>query len=91
MRHTSSYLTWVSDGGPFDNFVDKVKDGLAAGRSGKEAVAMFDACREQYKRFEGNPELAHMTHAAALRLCLNMARRVRGERGGVEEARAQFE
>jgi tetratricopeptide (TPR) repeat protein len=91
MRHTSSYLTWVSDGGPFDNFVDKVKDGLMAGRSGKEAVAVFDACRDQYKRFEGSPELSHMTHTAALRLCLNMARRAPAERGLVEEAYAPRE
>jgi tetratricopeptide (TPR) repeat protein len=85
MRFTSSYLTWVSEGGPFDNLVDKIKGGLTAGRNGRAAVATFDACRDQYKRFEGNPDLTHITHTAALRLCLNLARRATADRG-VEEA-----
>jgi tetratricopeptide (TPR) repeat protein len=84
MRYTSSYLTWVSDGGPFDNLVGRIKDSLVASRGGNGAV-VFDGCRDEHKKFEQNPELADKTHAAALRLCLNKARRTPAKRDVAEQ------
>jgi len=53
VRHTSSYLAWVGEGGPYDNLVDRLRGALAKVGDGSEARA-FDTCFENLKQFEAD-------------------------------------
>jgi tetratricopeptide (TPR) repeat protein len=71
MRQMSSYLTWISDGGPFTTLPKKIADALAG--DGREAEA-FVKCRQNYTQYEAEPEVQDMSHTAALKICVDKAR-----------------
>jgi tetratricopeptide (TPR) repeat protein len=73
MRQTSSYLTWVSDGGPFTTkptLPSRVAAALAGGREADD----FAKCRQDHAQDEAPTEVQHMSHTAALKICVDLAR-----------------
>ena len=70
LRQTSSYLTWISDGGPFDTLPKKIAEALG---DAPEAAA-FDACRRNKEPYEADMKVRDMSHTAALKLCVDQAR-----------------
>lgn len=70
MRQISSYLTWTSDGGPFDTLPINIAEALG---DGPEAKA-FGECRRELAMFEADPKVRDMTHTAALKICADQAR-----------------
>jgi tetratricopeptide (TPR) repeat protein len=75
LRQTSNYLTWVSDGGPFiarPTLPSRIADALVG--VGSEAQE-FAKCRLDHERYEdAPPEVPHMSHTAALKICVDRAR-----------------
>ncbi len=76
LKQISSYLTWVSDGGPFDTLPKKIAKALG---DGPEAAA-FDACRRDSEPHEADVKVQDMSHTAALKLCVDQARDSLGQR-----------
>ncbi|HEY6715565.1 MAG TPA: hypothetical protein VI232_04415 [Reyranella sp.] len=81
MSQMSSYLTWISDGGPFTTLPKKIADALAG--DSREAEA-FVKCRQDHAQYEAAPAVQDMSHTAALKICVDQARdslstRVAGE------------
>jgi hypothetical protein len=73
LRHTSSYLTWVSDGGPFTTLPDRIRDVLrAAGDASLEED--FVSCRRAQSVHELEQWVRDMSHTAALKHCVDLAR-----------------
>ena len=76
LRHTSSYLTWVSDGGPFTavpTLPDRIADVLRASGDGTLAED-FAYCRWALSVHEADQEVQDMSHTAALKYCVDQAR-----------------
>ena len=73
VRQTSSYLTWASDGGPFDILPIRIAKALNGMGDGREATA-FDDCRRELAIYEADPKVRDMTHTAALKICVDRAR-----------------
>jgi tetratricopeptide (TPR) repeat protein len=72
LRQTSSYLTWVSDGGPYTTFVDRITEVL--GEVGDGSVAEdFAFCRGSLSFHEADPKVADLSHTAALKYCVDQA------------------
>jgi tetratricopeptide (TPR) repeat protein len=72
LRQTSSYLTWVSDGGPYTTFVDRIAEAL--GEVGNGSVAKdFASCRWNLSFQEADPRVADLSHTAALKYCVDRA------------------
>jgi tetratricopeptide (TPR) repeat protein len=72
LRQTSSYLTWVSDGGPYTTFVDRIAEAL--GEVGDGSVAKdFASCRWNLSFQEADPKVADLSHTAALKYCVDRA------------------
>lgn len=78
LRRTSSYLTWVSDGGPFTTLVDRIAEALLMvnddGSVDDSLVEDFAFCRWGMSIHEAEPEAPHMSHTAALKYCVDQAR-----------------
>jgi tetratricopeptide (TPR) repeat protein len=74
MRQTSSYLAWISDGGPYDNLVDKIAEALEGVDEGNKTEKDFADCRQKYEKFEADAKLPDLSHTAALKLCVDEAR-----------------
>ena len=76
LRHTSSYLTWASDGGPFTavpTLPDRIADVLRASGDGTLAED-FAYCRWALSVHEADQEVQDMSHTAALKHCVDQAR-----------------
>jgi hypothetical protein len=78
LRQTSTYLTWVSDGGPFTTLVDRIAEALLLvnedGAIDHSLVEDFAFCRWGLRIYEADPKLADMSHTAALKYCVDQAR-----------------
>jgi tetratricopeptide (TPR) repeat protein len=72
LRHTSSYLTWVSDGGPYTTLVDRIADALRA--LSEDLAEDFAFCRWMQSVYEIDQRVTDMSHAAALKYCVDQAR-----------------
>ena len=73
VRHASSYLTWIGDGGPYGNLIQKLSDALAVVDGGAEARDFAD-CRKRYEPLEADAKVPDLSHTAALKLCVDQAR-----------------
>jgi tetratricopeptide (TPR) repeat protein len=72
LRETSSYLTWISDGGPYTTFVDRIAEVL--GEVGDGSLAEdFAFCRWSLSFHEADPKVADLSHTAALKYCVDQA------------------
>jgi tetratricopeptide (TPR) repeat protein len=71
MSQMSSYLTWISDGGPFTTLPKKIADALAG--DSREAEA-FVKCRQDHAQYEVEQAVQDMSHTAALKICVDQAR-----------------
>ena len=89
LRQTSNYLTWVSDGGPFvarPTLPSRIAHALAGAGLEEEELAK---CRQDHAPYEeARPEVQHMSHTAALKICVDRARDSLALRVMEEEARA---
>jgi tetratricopeptide (TPR) repeat protein len=85
MSQMSSYLTWISDGGPFTTLPKKIADALAG--DGREAEA-FVKCRQGHAQDEAAPEVQDMSHTAALKICVDQARDSLSTRVAEEEVQS---
>ena len=89
LRQTANYLTWVSDGGPFiarPTLPSRIANALAG--AGPEAE-QFEKCRQDHAQYEeARPEVQHMSHTAALKICVDRARDSLALRVMQEEARS---
>jgi tetratricopeptide (TPR) repeat protein len=78
LRQTSSYLTWVSEGGPFTTLVDRIAEALLLVNASKEVdhslVEDFTFCRWSLSVHEADPGISDMSHTAALKYCVDQAR-----------------
>jgi hypothetical protein len=72
LRQTSSYLTWVSDGGPYTTFVDRIAEALGEAGDGSVAVA-FRSCRSRLSDQKAGLKVADLSHTAALKICVDEA------------------
>jgi tetratricopeptide (TPR) repeat protein len=73
LRQTSSYLTWISEGGPFDRLVDRIADALRGIDDGGEAED-FAFCRWMLGYYEADSNLPDLSHTAGLEFCVDQAR-----------------
>jgi tetratricopeptide (TPR) repeat protein len=91
LRHTSSYLTWASDGGPFTaipTLPDRIAGVLRA--SGDRTLAEeFAYCRRSLSVHEADQEVQDMSHTAALKHCVDKARDRLGKHVVEEAARGR--
>jgi tetratricopeptide (TPR) repeat protein len=85
MSQMSSYLTWISDGGPFTTLPKKIADALAG--DGREAEA-FGKCRQDHAQDEAAPAVRDMSHTAALKICVDQARDSLSTRVAEQEAQS---
>lgn len=78
LRRTSSYLTWVSEGGPFTTLVDRIAEALLVvnddGSVDDSLVEDFAFCRWGTSIHEADPKVSDMSHTAALKYCVDQAR-----------------
>jgi tetratricopeptide (TPR) repeat protein len=78
LRQTSSYLTWISEGGPFTTLVDRIAEALLLVNADKEVdhslVEDFAFCRWSLSVHEADPGISDMSHTAALKYCVDQAR-----------------
>jgi tetratricopeptide (TPR) repeat protein len=78
LRQTSSYLTWISEGGPFTTFVTRIAEALLLvnddGKVDDSLVEDFAFCRWSLSPYEANPGVSDMSHTAALKYCVDQAR-----------------
>ena len=73
LGHVSEYLSWSSGGGPFPNVVDKTVKALA--NTGNPADAsLFAECRKSHAEEEAPQTEPDLSHAAALKICVDEAR-----------------
>jgi hypothetical protein len=73
LRHTSNYLTWISEGGPFSSLVDVIAEALRKVVDGSVAED-FAFCRWGLSVHESDPRLPDLSHTAALKYCVDRAR-----------------
>ena len=79
LRHTSNYLTWISEGGPFTSLVDGIAEALRAPEALRKVVdgsvaEDFAFCRWGLSVHESDPRLPDLSHTAALKYCVDQAR-----------------
>lgn len=78
LRRTSSYLTWMSEGGPFTTLVDRIAEALLVvnddGSVDDSLVEDFAFCRWGMSVYEADPKVSDMSHTAALKYCVDQAR-----------------
>ena len=78
LRQTSSYLTWISEGGPFTTLVDRIAEALLLVNADEEVdhslVEDFAFCRLSLSVYEADPGVSDMSHTAALKYCVDQAR-----------------
>jgi tetratricopeptide (TPR) repeat protein len=78
LRQTSSYLTWISEGGPFTTLADRIAEALLLvhdnGAVDDSLVEDFAFCRGSLSIHEAEPKVSHMSHTAALKYCVDQAR-----------------
>jgi tetratricopeptide (TPR) repeat protein len=78
LRQTSSYLTWISEGGPFTTLADRIAEALLLVNANKEVdhslVEDFAFCRFSLSIHEADPGVSDMSHTAALKYCVDQAR-----------------
>ena len=73
LGHVSEYLSWSSGGGPFPNVIDKTVKALA--NTGNPADAsLFAECRKSHADEEAPQTQPDLSHAAALKICVDEAR-----------------
>jgi tetratricopeptide (TPR) repeat protein len=75
---TSSYLTWVSEGGPFTTLLARIAEALLVvndtGEVDHNLVEDFAFCRMSLSVHEADSRVSDMSHTAALKYCVDQAR-----------------
>jgi tetratricopeptide (TPR) repeat protein len=78
LLQASSYLTWVSEGGPFTTLLDRIAEALLLvndnGAVDDSLVEDFAFCRGALSLYEADPGVSDMSHTAALKYCVDQAR-----------------